>query len=65
MIDVLMGRSEGEHQFIIGLGAGLTCMNDWVDVLDTSQGIRRNWKKWQMLGFLMKKYFTEIPTYIV
>jgi hypothetical protein len=28
IIDVLMGRSEEGHQFKIGWGVGLTCMND-------------------------------------
>jgi len=36
MIDVLMARSEEEHQFMTGWGASITYMNDRVDVLDTS-----------------------------
>jgi hypothetical protein len=61
----LMSRSEAGHQYMIGWGAGSMCMNDWVDALSIFQGIKKIWKKWQMLDFLMRIYSTEIPIYVV
>jgi len=60
MIDVLMGRSGGECQFMIGWGAGLVCMTGLVNVLVIFQGSKRNLKRWQMRGFPMNSYSTEM-----
>jgi len=60
MIDVLMSRSGGVCQFMIGWGAGLVCKTGLVNVLVIFQVTRRNLKKWQMHGFLMNLYYAEM-----
>jgi len=40
-------------------------MTGLVDVLVIFRGIRKNLKRWQMLGFPMNSYFAEILTIIV
>jgi len=64
IIDVLMSRSGGGFQFMIGWGAGLACMTGLVDVLGIFQGTKRSLKKWRMHEFLMNLYFAGMLTLI-
>jgi hypothetical protein len=50
---------------MISWEAGLMYMNSWVDASNIFRGIKKNWKKWQMLECLMRKYSIEIPIYVV
>ena len=56
MIDVLMSRAEEKHQFMIGLGAGLTCMKRLVDMSVIFQEIKKNLKRWRVHKSLMNSY---------
>ena len=45
MIDVLLDRSEGERQSMIGWGAGSVCMTDLVNVLVIFQETKKELEK--------------------
>jgi len=62
MIGDLMGRSGGEHPFMIGWGAGSACTTGLEIVLSIFQGARKNLKRWLMHGFLMSSYFAGMLT---
>jgi len=60
----LMGRSEEEHPFMIGWGAGSACTIGLAIVFNIFPGTRKNLKRWPMLGFPMSLYFAGMPTLI-
>jgi len=64
MIGDLMGRLEGERLSMNGWGAGSVCTTGSAIVLDISPGIRKNLKRWLMLGFPMSSYFAGMPILI-
>jgi len=60
-IDDIVGRSEEEHPFTIGWGAGSVCTIGLAIVFNIFLGTRKNLKKWLMLGFPMSSYFAGMP----
>jgi len=60
----LMGRSEEEHQFMIGWGAGSACTIGLVIVSNIFPGTRKSSKKWLMHEFPMSSYFAGMLTRI-
>jgi hypothetical protein len=61
----LMGRLEEERPFTIGWGAGSACTTGLAIVFDFFPGIRKNSKRWLILGFPMSSYFAGMPILIV
>jgi len=59
MIGGLMGRLEGERQFMIGWGADSVYKIGLVIVLDIFPRTNKNLKKWPMHEFPMSSYFVE------
>jgi len=64
MIGDLMGRLEEERSFTIGWGAGSACTTGLAIVFDFFPGIRKNSKRWLILGFPMSSYFAGMPILI-
>jgi len=64
MIGDLMGRLEGERQFMIGWGADSVYMIGLVIVLNIFPGTRKNLKRWPMHEFLMSSYFVGTLIFI-
>jgi len=64
MIGVSMGRLEGEHLYMIGWGADSACTIGLAIVFSIFPGIRKNLKRWLMLGFPMSSYFAGMPILI-
>jgi len=60
MIDVLMGRLEEGHQFMIGWGAGSVCMTGLVNVSAIFLETKRNLRRWRMHEFPMNSYFVAM-----
>ena len=60
MIDVSMGRLEGEHPSMIGWGAGSACTIGLAIVSSIFPGTRKSSKRWPMHGFPMNLYFAEM-----
>ena len=60
----LMGRSEEEHQFMIGWGAGSTYTIGLVIVSNIFPGIRKSSRRWLMHEFPMNSYSAGMLTRI-
>jgi len=60
----LMGRLGGEHQFMIGWGAGSVCTIDLVIVSHIFPGTKKSLRRWLMHGFPMSSYFAGTLTLI-
>jgi len=60
----LMGRLEEERPFTIGWGARSACTTGLAIVFNIFPEIRKNLKKWLMLGFPMSSYFAGMPILI-
>ena len=64
IIGDLMGRLGRERPSMIGWGADLACTTSLAIVFNIFPGIRKNLKKWLMLGFPMSSYFAGMPILI-
>jgi len=60
----LMGRLEGERQFMIGWRAGSVCMIGLEIGLSIFPGIRKSLRRWLMHGFPMSSYSAGMPILI-
>jgi len=57
IIGVLVGRLEGEHQFMIGWRVDSMCMTGLVNMSAIFPETKRNLRRWRMHEFLMSSYF--------
>jgi len=57
MIDVLVGRLEEEHHFMISWGVDSMCMTGLVSVSAIFLETKRNLRRWRMHKFPMSSYF--------